>query len=72
MDFLEKNLQKIVQNRKVTITIKFYIFKKSVGTKFQLKLKILDFWTKLAQKGYFQFKKEKRKITIEFCIFELV
>ena len=30
----------------------------SLGTKFQLKLTILDFWTALIQKGYFQTKKE--------------
>ena len=29
-----------------------------VGTKFQLKLTILSFWTKLTRKGYFQSKKE--------------
>ena len=42
------------------------------GTKFKLKLTILIFWTKFAQKGYFQSKTEKVNVTIEFCIFELV
>ena len=32
----------------------------SLGTKFQLKLTILNFWTKLTQKGYFHSKKEKK------------
>ena len=44
----------------------------SLGTKFQLKLKTLIFWAKLAQKGYFQSKTEWINITIEFCILELV
>ena len=35
----------------------------SLGTKFQLKLTVLIFWTKFAQKV---------NITIEFCIFEIV
>ena len=44
----------------------------SVGTKFQSQLTIFTFWTKFAQKGYFQSKTEKLNITIEFCMFELV
>ena len=44
----------------------------SVGSKFQLKLIILIFWTKFAQKGYFHSKTKKMNITIEFCMFELV
>ena len=32
----------------------------SLGTKFQLKLTILNFWTKLTQKGYFHSKKEEK------------
>ena len=43
-----------------------------VGTKFQLKLTILIFWTKFAQKACFRSKTEKMNITIELCIFELV
>ena len=43
-----------------------------LGTKFQLELKILTFWTKLAQKGYFWSKTEEVNITIELCLFELV
>ena len=37
---------------------------------FQLKLTILIFWTKYAQKGCFQQKTEKMNITIEFCLFQ--
>ena len=44
----------------------------SPGTKFQLKVTILIFWTKFAQRGCFWSKTEKMKSTIEFCIFELV
>ena len=51
-----------------------------VGTKRQNKLTILIFWTKFAQKGYFQpkletklwFKTEKGNTTTAFSIFELV
>ena len=43
----------------------------SVGTEFQLKLKILSFWIKLTQKGYSRSKAEKVNITIEFFILEL-
>ena len=43
----------------------------SVGTKFQLKLIILIFWTKFAQKGYFHSKRKRVNSIIEFCIFEL-
>ena len=44
----------------------------SLGTKFQLEVTILIFWTKFAQKGYFWSKIEKMKTTIEFCRFGLV
>ena len=39
-------------------------------TKFHLKLGILIFGTKFAQKGYFWSKTEKVNTTIEFYIFE--
>ena len=42
-----------------------------LGTKFYLKLIILIFWTKFAQKGHFRSKTETVIINIEFCIFEL-
>ena len=44
----------------------------SLSTKFHFKQAILNFKTKFAQKGYFQWKTEKVNITIDFCIFELV
>ena len=34
---------------------------KCVGTTFQLKVILLNFWTNLTQKGYFRFKKEKKE-----------
>ena len=42
------------------------------GTKFQLRLKILFFWSKFVQKGYFWSKAEKVNPTMESSIFELV
>ena len=44
----------------------------TLGTKLQFKLTILNFWTKFAQKWYFQSKAENMNITIKLCIFELV
>ena len=44
----------------------------SLGTKYQLKLTILTFAAKLAQKEYFKSEKEKMKIITEFYIFDLV
>ena len=41
-----------------------------VGTKFRLKMSLLNFWVKLTQKGYFWTK--KMKIIIEFYIFKLI
>ena len=40
----------------------------SLGITFQLKLKILIFWTKFSQKGCFRFKTGKVNTTIEFWI----
>ena len=45
---------------------------KIVGTKLQLKLTILIFWTKFTQKRYFRLKAVKVNSTIELRIFELV
>ena len=42
----------------------------SLDMKFQLKLTILIFWTKFTQKVYFQSKKEKVNITIDFYTFK--
>ena len=56
----------------MNITIEFLHIRISLGTKFQLKLTILIFSTKIAQKGYFQLKTEKGYTTIKFCIIKLV
>ena len=58
-----------VYTGKLSTTIELWI---SLGTKFQVKLKILFFWTKFAQKEYSWSKTEKVNIVIEFCIFKLV
>ena len=55
--FWTKLAKKMSKTEKKNITIEFYIFE-SLGTKFLLKLTILNFWTKLTEKGYFQSKKE--------------
>ena len=44
----------------------------SLGIRFQLKLTILDFWTKFAKKDFFWSKPEKANISTEFSIFKLV
>ena len=45
---------------------------KSLSFIFHCKEKILSFWTKFAQNGYFRFKKKTKLITIEFSIFIMV
>ena len=62
----------MVKNRKIEHHHWILLIQISLGTKFQLKLTILIFWTKFAQKGYFQSKTEKVNSTTEFCIFKLV
>ena len=42
-----------------------------LGNRFQLKLTILIFWTKFAQKGEFWSETKKVNIIIEFRIFKL-
>ena len=44
----------------------------SLVNKFQLKLTILIFWNKFAQKEEFRLETKNVNITIEFSIFELV
>ena len=44
----------------------------SLGVKFQVKLAIFILWTKFAQNGNFQYKRNKIHKTTEFWIFELV
>ena len=56
----------------VSVYLFQYILARIVGAKFQLKLTILIFKIKFAQKMYFQSKMKKVNITIEFYILELV
>ena len=60
-----------VKNRKSEHHHWILLIRISLGTKFQLKLTILTFWTKFTQKGYFWSKTKKVTNTTEFCIFEL-
>ena len=73
--FLEQIYRKwvfLVYNRKSKFTHWILHIRIGLGNTFQLnKLTILIFWTKFAQKGYFQSKTEKVNFTIEFCEFEL-
>ena len=54
-------------------TIEFCIFKLviSLCSKFQLKLTILIFWTKLPIKWWFPFKTKKVNTAIGFCTFDI-
>ena len=55
-----------VENRKSELHFWILFTPIILGTKFQLKLIILIFWTKFAQKEYFRSKTEKVNITIQF------
>ena len=44
----------------------------SLGSKFQVKLRILILWTKFTQIGYIRLKGEKVNTTIKFGILKLV
>ena len=57
-----------LKTEKVNTTIGFCIFKLFFGTKIEHKLRVLTFWSKSAQKGYFWSKMEKVNITIEFFL----
>ena len=56
-DFLENTCEK---GQKQKSEHRYWILSvcNSLGIKFQTKLTIFDFWTKLTKKGYFQSKKE--------------
>ena len=56
-----------IENRKFENNHRVLHIQISLGTKFQLKLEILIFWSKFAQKGYFCSKTTKVRI----CIFKL-
>ena len=73
MSFWTKLLQKqvfSVENGRSEYHYWILHFQISRGTKFQLKLSILIFWTKFTQKQCFW--SEKVNISIELCIFQLV
>ena len=63
---LQKGIAISLEGRHLVLTLLA-----SLGTTFQLKLAILVFSTKFAQKCCFQSKAEKVNTTIELCIFEL-
>ena len=56
--FLNKTCTKWSKAKKKENHHRVLQIRNSLGTKFQFKLIILNFWTKLTQKGYFQSKKE--------------
>ena len=65
MEFVDKTCKKYKHH------LKILHIRNGLRTKFQVKLIILRFWTKLAQKWYFGSKKKKKKkrkmkITIKF------
>ena len=64
-DLQQKNTHKKNGNQHSTLHIRI-----SLGTNIQLKLTILIFWTKFAQKGYIQLNTEKANLTIKFYRFE--
>ena len=59
MEFFGQNLEKKVQNRKSEHHHRISHTRSSLATKFQVKLVILSFWTKFAQKQYSQSKIDK-------------
>ena len=62
MNFLDKTCKKMFKSRKSEHPHLMLHIKISQSTKFQLKLAILNFRTKLTQEGCFQSKKEKNEI----------
>ena len=66
--FFKQNLQQKSKTSKYDNQIFLYL-PNGLGTKFQLKLTIFNFWT---QTGYFQSKTKNFIITIEIYIPELV
>ena len=66
--FFKQNLQQRSKTSKYDNQIFLYL-PNGLGIKFQLKLKIFNFWT---QTGYFQSKTKNFIITIEIYIPELV
>ena len=62
MNFLTKTWKKNVENRKSEYYHRILqIWNSLGGTKFKLKLKISNIWTKLIQKGFLPTKNEKKR-----------
>ena len=61
-----------VKNRKSEQHHQILHIQISLGTKFHLKLTILIFWTKFAQKGISNLNQKKMNTTIKSCIFKWV
>ena len=61
-----------MKNRKIEQHHKILHIQISLGTKFQLKLIILIFWNKFAQKGISYLNQKKMNTPIKFCIFKSV
>ena len=55
----------------MNIAIEFYIFELVQAQNFKINWQFF-FWTKFAQKGYFQPKRDQMKHAIKFYVFELV
>ena len=72
--FFGTNLPKKVHpanNKKSELHLEILHIWISLGTKFQLKLIILSFWTKFTQKRYFQLKTEQAVLGLQslaFCV----
>ena len=60
-EFFGENLQKGLKQKKKEHHHRILHTRKCLGSKFQLKLTNLSFWTKLTRKGYSQSKKEKNE-----------
>ena len=60
MDFLGRTCKKKGPKVPSVYYRRILYIQNSLGTKFQLKLAILNFWTKLTHKGYFRSKKRKK------------
>ena len=81
-DFLNKTCKERSETEKVNTTIEFLHFRNNPCTKFQLKMRILNFWTKLISQIFWNKfaqkknpsgqKQQKMNITIESFIVELV
>ena len=72
MNFLDETSKTRFKTEKKEYHHRILHIRNSLGTNFQFKLTILNFWTKLTKKSISNLENSKMKITIEFYIFELV